>query len=145
MKQIVVFLAFMTFIGCKDEELPEGGLQELGLETTEITSEAQDSLFTVNIKNPYWYLYKTEDIVGKQYTVTENTFYWKTANGNRYQAYHDTLSGNWFEVSKNASNKMTIKLTKNTTSHDRKLLLYITGNEIESDILTITQKCYSIE
>lgn len=82
---------------------------------TEIISEAQDSLFVVNIENPYWFLYKTEDFVGEKSTTIENKFYWKTNNGNTYQAYHDTLSGDWFEITKNEFNIMVIKLKENCT------------------------------
>lgn len=140
MKQIITFLVFITFISCKEEDSPKGELQELGLATTEIISEAQDSLFIVNIENPYWYLYKTEDIIGEKFTIIENSFYWKKNNGNTFQAYHDTIAGDWFEVAKDTSNIMIIKLKENKTQYDRKLRLYITGDEIKPDILTVIQK-----
>lgn len=140
MKHIITILMFVALFSCSQNELSEGGLQELGLETTEIISEAQDTSFVVKIENPYWYLYKTEEIVEEKSVVIDNTLYWKKNNGNTYQAYHDTMSGNWFEVSKNASNSMVIKMKQNFTQCDRKLLLYIAGNEIESDILTVIQR-----
>ena len=50
------------------------------------------------------------------------------------------MYGDWFKVLKDDSNSLVVNLKPNTTSSDKKLLLYIIGSEIDSDILTITQK-----
>ena len=143
MKQVKIFaeIIFLSlFFSCEQEKLPECGFKELGLETTEVIANVQDSSFTIKVKEPYWSLYKTEEIVDGKSTFKTNTFYWKTNNENIFQAYHDTMYGDWFKVLKNGSNSLVVNLKPNTTSSDKKLLLYIIGSENDSDILTITQK-----
>ena len=143
MKQVKIFAEIIflgLFLSCEQEKLPECGFQELGLETTEVIANAQDSLFTIKVKDPYWSLYKTEEIVDGKSTIKTNTFYWKVNNDNVFQAYHDTMYGDWFKVLKNDSDYLVVNLKPNISLSDKKLLLYIIGAENDSDILTIIQK-----
>ena len=78
MKQVKIFIQVIflsCFLSCEPKKLPECGFQELGLETTEVIAKAQDSSFTIKVKNPYWSLYKTEEIVDGKSTFKTNTLY----------------------------------------------------------------------
>ena len=78
MKQVKIFIQVIflsCFLSCEQKKLPECGFQELGLETTEVIAKAQDSSFTIKVKNPYWSPYKTEEIVDGKSTFKTNTLY----------------------------------------------------------------------
>lgn len=140
-KIIFICLVILVFIGMscnKDSEI--GQMRDIGLEKTEIKVTSEGSSFSVKTKETGWGISRLLLFVDGKETAIHNTFYIKDIKGDKVNTYYETMSGEWYEVTKSTEDEVTVKISANETGKERKLVITITGIGLVGNLTIVQEK-----
>lgn len=128
-----LFIVFSICLLSCDNDTKEGRLTSIGVEKKEFSLENSASSISVQTKEEGWRLSSVEEVKDNDKVLRKN-------ENLSVSIFPDTIAGEWFDVIKEKNNKLVIKVTKNETGKERKIIVSLAGVALVTENITISQK-----
>lgn len=116
-----------------ESDTKEGGLTPIGIEKKEFSLENSASSITVQTKEKGWGLYSVEEIKDNDKVLHKK-------ENPSVIICPDTIAGEWFDVIKEENTKLVVKVAKNETGKERKIVISLAGVSLMTENVTLSQK-----
>lgn len=134
MKRIIGALVFTFMLvllnACSDDNKAEGDFRDIGLETGEFIVSGNSHSIVAKTVEPAWgislvRIFEKDDEDG---IIYHNTLEMEdTVDGGSHKVWKESISHEFFTVTKSAPNELTVSLQENNTGKERKIMVELAG------------------